>query len=189
MKRPRASARGPRTNSSTIGQNSARSQRPTGTGNPIFRRVRIGRGTWSASAARSTAFVRHPRSFTRAGRRLGLSQPAVSAHIRALELYFDATLFEVRQRRVHLLERRCAARMLRPSLPLAAAAGKGGGHDHQRDDRRRRDSGRQSQLAAGQPIEEVLADYPYLEFADILAALAFAAEAMQERELPLAQPA
>src|SRR5205807_8826869 len=43
------------------------------------------------------------------------------------------------------------------------------------------------QLAAGQPIEEVLADYPYLEFADILAALAFAAEAMQERELPLAQ--
>ena len=34
---------------------------------------------------------------------------------------------------------------------------------------------------------ELVADYPYLEFADILAALAFAAEAMQERELPLAQ--
>ena len=45
------------------------------------------------------------------------------------------------------------------------------------------------QLAAGQTIQQVLADYPYLEFEDVLAALAFAAEAMQERELPLAQPA
>jgi uncharacterized protein (DUF433 family) len=45
------------------------------------------------------------------------------------------------------------------------------------------------QLAAGQTVEQILADYPYLEFEDILAALAFAAEAMQERELPLAQPA
>ena len=45
------------------------------------------------------------------------------------------------------------------------------------------------QLAAGRTVEEVLEDYPYLEFEDILAALSFAAEAMQKRELPLAQPA
>lgn len=45
------------------------------------------------------------------------------------------------------------------------------------------------QLAAGRTVEQVLEDYPYLEFEDILAALSFAAEAVQERELPLAQPA
>lgn len=45
------------------------------------------------------------------------------------------------------------------------------------------------QLAAGRSIEDVLADYPYLERADILAALEYAAAAVQERELPLAQPA
>ncbi len=45
------------------------------------------------------------------------------------------------------------------------------------------------QLAAGRSFEEVLADYPYLERADILAALEFAAAAVQERGLPLAQPA
>lgn len=45
------------------------------------------------------------------------------------------------------------------------------------------------QLAAGRSVEEVLIDYPYLERADILAALEFAAAAVQERELPLAQPA
>ena len=45
------------------------------------------------------------------------------------------------------------------------------------------------QLAAGQTVEQILADYPYLDFEDVLAALAFAAEAMQERELPLARPA
>ncbi len=45
------------------------------------------------------------------------------------------------------------------------------------------------QLAAGRSIEEVLVDYPYLERADILAALEFGAAAVQERELPLAQPA
>ena len=45
------------------------------------------------------------------------------------------------------------------------------------------------QLAAGQSIDEVLTDYPYLERADILAALEFAAAAVQERELPLAQSA
>lgn len=45
------------------------------------------------------------------------------------------------------------------------------------------------QLAAGRAVEQLLEDYPYLEIEDILAALSFAAEAMQERELPLAQPA
>lgn len=45
------------------------------------------------------------------------------------------------------------------------------------------------QLAAGRSIDDVLADYPYLERADILAALEYAAAAVQERELPLAQPA
>jgi uncharacterized protein (DUF433 family) len=45
------------------------------------------------------------------------------------------------------------------------------------------------QLAAGRSIDEVLADYPYLERADILAALEYTAAAVQERELPLAQPA
>ena len=46
--------------------------------------------------------VASQRSFTRAGRGLNLSQPAVSAHVRALERYFGARLFEMRQRRVHL---------------------------------------------------------------------------------------
>ncbi len=45
------------------------------------------------------------------------------------------------------------------------------------------------QLAAGRGTDEVLSDYPYLERADILAALEFAAAAVQERELPLARPA
>jgi uncharacterized protein (DUF433 family) len=45
------------------------------------------------------------------------------------------------------------------------------------------------QLATGHSIEEILLDYPYLERADILAALEYAAAAVQERELPLAQPA
>jgi uncharacterized protein (DUF433 family) len=45
------------------------------------------------------------------------------------------------------------------------------------------------QLAAGRNTEQILADYPYLERADILAALEFAAAAVQERELPLARPA
>jgi uncharacterized protein (DUF433 family) len=40
------------------------------------------------------------------------------------------------------------------------------------------------QLAAGQTIADVLADYPYLERADVLAALAYAAAAVSERELP-----
>jgi uncharacterized protein (DUF433 family) len=41
------------------------------------------------------------------------------------------------------------------------------------------------QLAAGRTIEQVIEDYPYLEREDILAALAFAAFAVQERELPV----
>ncbi len=45
------------------------------------------------------------------------------------------------------------------------------------------------QLAAGRTFDEVLADYPYLVHEDLLAALEFAAAALQERELPLAHPA
>ena len=41
------------------------------------------------------------------------------------------------------------------------------------------------QLAAGRTIDEVLHDYPYLERDDVLAALEFAAVAVQERELPI----
>lgn len=40
------------------------------------------------------------------------------------------------------------------------------------------------QLAAGRTADEVLQDYPYLDREDILAALVFATEAVQERELP-----
>ena len=45
------------------------------------------------------------------------------------------------------------------------------------------------QLAAGRSIEDILADFPYLEREDVLAALEYAAAAVSERELPLAQPA
>ena len=45
------------------------------------------------------------------------------------------------------------------------------------------------QLAAARSTEQILAGYPYLERADIPAALGFAAAAVQERELPLAWPA
>jgi uncharacterized protein (DUF433 family) len=45
------------------------------------------------------------------------------------------------------------------------------------------------QLAAGLIISELLADFPYLERADALAALEFAAAAVQERELPHAHSA
>jgi uncharacterized protein (DUF433 family) len=41
------------------------------------------------------------------------------------------------------------------------------------------------QLAAGQTIDDILKDYPYLEREDILAALEYAATAAQEREIPL----
>ncbi len=45
------------------------------------------------------------------------------------------------------------------------------------------------QLAAGRTVDEILADFPDLEAADIPAALEYAAAAVQERELPLSQPA
>ncbi|MBV9897017.1 MAG: LysR family transcriptional regulator, partial [Chloroflexi bacterium] len=48
------------------------------------------------------ATVARERSFTRAAQNLNLSQPAVSAHIRALEGYYGAKLFETRQRRTCL---------------------------------------------------------------------------------------
>lgn len=41
------------------------------------------------------------------------------------------------------------------------------------------------QLAAGRTYDDVLDDFPDLEREDILAALEFAAAAVQERELPL----
>lgn len=44
------------------------------------------------------------------------------------------------------------------------------------------------QLAAGQTLEEVLANYPYLEREDVLAALEYAAAAAQDRELAVAAP-
>jgi uncharacterized protein (DUF433 family) len=45
------------------------------------------------------------------------------------------------------------------------------------------------QLAAGRTVDEILADFPDLEAADIPAALEYAAAAVQERELPLSQTA
>lgn len=41
------------------------------------------------------------------------------------------------------------------------------------------------QLASGQSIEQVLADYPYLEREDVLEALAWAAATAEERDLPV----
>ncbi len=45
------------------------------------------------------------------------------------------------------------------------------------------------QLAAGRTVDDVLADYPYLERDDIWGALEFAAAAVNEREVPVAHPA
>lgn len=45
------------------------------------------------------------------------------------------------------------------------------------------------QLAGGQTVEEVLADYPYLEREDVLAALEYAAAIVDEREVPVTRPA
>ncbi len=45
------------------------------------------------------------------------------------------------------------------------------------------------QLAGGRTIDQVLADYPYLEREDVLAALEYAAAVVDQRELPLARPA
>lgn len=44
------------------------------------------------------------------------------------------------------------------------------------------------QLAAGLSADDVLADYPYLERDDILAALEYAAAVVNEREVPVARP-
>src|SRR5687767_1456418 len=53
---------------------------------------------------RTFHLVATERSFTRAGRRLHLSQPTVSAHIRALERHYGARLFETANRRVRLTD-------------------------------------------------------------------------------------
>lgn len=45
------------------------------------------------------------------------------------------------------------------------------------------------QLAAGRTAEDILADFPDLERADIPAALEYAAAAVQESELPITRPA
>ena len=45
------------------------------------------------------------------------------------------------------------------------------------------------QLAAGASVDELLADYPYMEREDILAALEYAADAAKERELAVVAPA
>ncbi len=45
------------------------------------------------------------------------------------------------------------------------------------------------QLAAGASIDELLADYPYLEREDVLAALEYVAVAAQECELAVVAPA
>lgn len=42
------------------------------------------------------------------------------------------------------------------------------------------------QIAAGRTVDELLADYPYLEREDILEALRYAAWRAQEREIELA---
>jgi len=45
------------------------------------------------------------------------------------------------------------------------------------------------QLATGRTVDEVVADYPYVERADVLAALEYAAAAVNEREVAVARPA
>jgi uncharacterized protein (DUF433 family) len=45
------------------------------------------------------------------------------------------------------------------------------------------------QLAAGRGIDGILQDYPYLERADVLAALEYAVIAVSEREVPVVRPA
>ena len=42
------------------------------------------------------------------------------------------------------------------------------------------------QIASGQSIEQLLSDYPYLEHADIMQALRYAAWRSEEREMTLA---
>jgi uncharacterized protein (DUF433 family) len=45
------------------------------------------------------------------------------------------------------------------------------------------------QLAGGRSIDQVLDVYPYLDRVDVLAALEYAAAAVNHRELPVARPA
>ena len=45
------------------------------------------------------------------------------------------------------------------------------------------------QLAGGRTVDQVLADYPYLEREDVMATLEYAAAIVNEREVPLARPA
>lgn len=45
------------------------------------------------------------------------------------------------------------------------------------------------QLSGGRTIEELLVDYPYLERADVMAALEYAAAVVNEHEVPIARPA
>lgn len=45
------------------------------------------------------------------------------------------------------------------------------------------------QLAGGRTVDQVLADYPYLEYEDVMAALEYAAAIVNERDVPLARPA
>ena len=45
------------------------------------------------------------------------------------------------------------------------------------------------QLAGGRSVEQLLADYPYLEREDVLASLEYAAAVVDQRELPLARSA
>ena len=44
------------------------------------------------------------------------------------------------------------------------------------------------QIGAGRSVEELLADYPYLERDDVLEALRYAAWRAQEREIELTNP-
>lgn len=44
-------------------------------------------------------------------------------------------------------------------------------------------------LAGSATVDEVLADFPYLEREDVLAALEFAAAVVNEHEVPLSRPA
>lgn len=43
------------------------------------------------------------------------------------------------------------------------------------------------QLAAGRTSEQLIEDYPYLERADVTAALEYAAAIVNEREMPMAR--
>ena len=45
------------------------------------------------------------------------------------------------------------------------------------------------QLAAGASTDDILSDYPYLERADVIAALEYAAAIVNERELLVVRPA